>query len=263
MLFRSDVRELGHAGRSKDIGKRKMPLTGVSEFPNIVEKVVERPFPDIAKAVAATAARLAKGDKAAARGLKELAKAKDVVGAVCEAVGAGASFAAVVAAFAGKGAQVAAMPRHHMAEGFERLRDAAAAFAEKTGRLPQIFLANLGPIAKHTGRATYAKNFFEAGGIQAITNGGFTEIEPCIKAFKDSGAKIAVICSSDALYEEMVPDFAPALKAAGAETLYLAGAPGDKKDAYDAAGINDYIHMGCEVLGKLTEQLVRLGVIAK
>ena len=71
------------------------------------------------------------------------------------------------------------------------------------------------------------------------------------------------MCSSDRLYEELVPAFAPALKAAGAETLYLAGSPGDKKETYDAAGVDDYIFMGGEVLGALTAQLVRLGVIAK
>lgn len=251
------------AQRDKDVAKRKVPLTGVNEFPNILEKVVERPAPDLSKAKAADAARLAKGEKAAAQEIKALAKAADIVGAACAAVGAGAPFASVVKARAGEGVGIAKMPRRHLADTFERLRDATAAYRDKTGKLPQIFLANLGPVAKHTGRATFAKNFFEAGGIQAVSNNGFSEIEPCVAAFKESGARIAVICSSDALYEEMVPTFAPALKAAGAETLYLAGAPGDKKEAYDAAGINDYIFMGAEVLGTLTAQLVRLGVIEK
>jgi methylmalonyl-CoA mutase len=244
------------AQRDKDIAKRKVPLTGVSEFPNILEKVVERPAPDVSKVKAAASARVAK-----AKAVKSLGA--DPVAAACDAVGAGASFAAVVAAVGGKKAGIKALVKRHLADSFERLRDATTAFRKKTGKLPQIFLANLGPVSKHTGRATFAKNFFEAGGIQAISNNGFSEIEPCVAAFKESGARIAVICSSDALYEEMVPTFAPALKAAGVETLYLAGAPGDKKDAYDAAGVNDYIFMGCEVLGKLTAQLVRLGVIEK
>jgi len=133
----------------------------------------------------------------------------------------------------------------------------------KTGKLPSIFLANLGPVAAHTGRATFAKNFFEAGGIQAIGNNGFSDVEDCVKAFRDSGARIAILCSSDTLYPELAPTFAPALKAAGADTLYLAGAPGDKKEFYDAAGVDDYIFMGGDVLGTLTAQLIRLGVIAK
>jgi len=261
--FLKDTIAVTMAARDKDIAKRKIPITGVSEFPNIIEKVVERPRPDLSAAVTADAARLSKGDAASAAHLAALSKTKDVAGTVCEAVGAGASFAAVVAALGGAEATIAPMPRRHLADSFERLRDAATAHEKKTGKLPQIFLANLGPVAKHTGRATFAKNFFEAGGIQAVTNSGFSEIDACVAAFKESGAKIAVICSSDGLYEEMVPTYAPALKAAGAETLYLAGAPGDKKDVYDAAGIDSYIFMGCEVLGTLTEQLVRLGVIAQ
>ena len=60
-----------------------------------------------------------------------------------------------------------------------------------------------------------------------------------------------------------MPTVAPALKAAGAETLYLAGSPGDNKGIYDAAGVDDYIFMGGEVLGTLTAQLIRLGVTAR
>ena len=44
-----------------------------------------------------------------------------------------------------------------------------------TGARPKIFLANLGKLADFTARATFAKNFFEAGGIEAMTNDGFAE----------------------------------------------------------------------------------------
>ena len=49
------------------------------------------------------------------------------------------------------------------AEPFEALRDAADAAPTR----PTIFLANLGPVAVHTARATFAKNFFEAAGFTA------------------------------------------------------------------------------------------------
>ena len=97
----------------------------------------------------------------------------------------------------------------------------------------------------------------------ALSNNGFSEVEACVAAYKESGARIAVLCSSDALYEQLVPLYAPALKAAGVETLYLAGSPGEKKALYDAAGVDDYIFLGGDVLSKLTEQLVRLGVLEK
>lgn len=249
--------------RDKAIAKRKVPLTGVSEFPNVFEEAVLRPLPDLKKATGRTTTRLSAGVAAAASALGALGGSLGGLDAVGAALSAGASFASLLKIGAGTGAKIAALPKRHLADSFERLRDAANAHKAKTGKLPGIFLANLGPVSQHTGRASFAKNFFEAGGIEALGNNGFADVEACVKAFKASKARIAILCSSDRLYEELVPAFAPALKAAGAETLYLAGSPGDKKETYDAAGVDDYIFMGGEVLGALTAQLVRLGVIAK
>ena len=87
---------------------------------------------------------------------------------------------------------------------------------------------HLGPIAKHTARATFAKNFFEVGGIEAIGNTGFKDAASCAAGFKESGARIAILCSADPIYESMAEPVAQALKAAGCEYL-LAGAPGEKR----------------------------------
>ena len=67
----------------------------------------------------------------------------------------------------------------------------------QSGAGPKIFLANLGPLADFTARATYAKNFFEAGGIEAVTNDGFASRDEMAAAFKASGAALACLCSSD------------------------------------------------------------------
>jgi methylmalonyl-CoA mutase len=167
----------------------------------------------------------------------------------------------MASALGGESTAISALPRHRVAEKFEALRDASDACLEKTGKRPQIFLANLGPIAKHTARATFAKNFFEVGGIETLTNNGFDNAEACAKAFKDSGARLAIICSADPVYEEMVPTVAPALKAAGCERVYLAGHPGDKKDAYMQAGVDEFIFMGGDVLETTRSALALLGVI--
>ena len=44
---------------------------------------------------------------------------------------------------------------------------------EKTGARPKVFLANLGTPADFTPRASFAKSFFETGGIEAVSNDGF------------------------------------------------------------------------------------------
>ena len=75
-----------------------------------------------------------------------------------------------------------------LAAPFEQLRDAADAMLARSGARPKIFLANLGRLAEFTARATFARNFFEAGGIEALTNEGFADQAEVIKTFAASGA---------------------------------------------------------------------------
>jgi methylmalonyl-CoA mutase len=150
---------------------------------------------------------------------------------------------------------------HPFAQPFEELRDASDAWMVFHGKRPRVFLANMGSVAHHTARATYAKNFFEAGGFEVIGNNGFREARDAAKAFAESGATIAVICSSDKLYPEVVPQVAPALKAAGAHTVVLAGNPAANEPAWRAAGVDRFIFIKCDVLGTLREMLRAEGVL--
>jgi len=136
------------------------------------------------------------------------------------------------------------------AEPFERLRDASDRMMAKTGARPKVFLANLGTIAEFTARASFAKTFFEAGGIEAASNDGFANRDAMIAAFKTSDAKLACLCSADAVYERQALDAAKALKAAGATHIYLAGRP-KNADALKAAGVGTFIFAGGDALATL------------
>jgi methylmalonyl-CoA mutase len=138
----------------------------------------------------------------------------------------------------------APLAAHRYAEAFEALRDRADAAA----RRPTVFLANLGPIAVHTARATFAKNFFEVAGIAAIGNDGFDSPVAIEAAFAASGARIACICSSDAVYEERAEATARALHDAGAVRVYLAG-------RHEAPGVDEHVYTGCDALSTLTRAL--------
>src|SRR5262249_54409113 len=151
---------------------------------------------------------------------------------------------------------------HPFAEPFEEMREASDAWQAARGRRPRVFLANMGPVAHHTARATSAKNFFEAGGFEVIGNDGFKGADAAAKAFGDSGATVAVICSSDKLYPEVVPQVAPKLKAAGARSVVLAGNPGANEAAWRAAGVDRFIFIKCDVLATLREMLRQEGVLA-
>jgi methylmalonyl-CoA mutase len=113
-----------------------------------------------------------------------------------------------------------------------------------------VFLANLGKLADFTARASFAKNFFEAGGIEAVTNDGFASHADMVAAFRRCGAKLACLCGSDEGYAADAVAAATALAAAGAR-LTLAGRPGEQETALRAAGVENFIFAGCDVLAAL------------
>ncbi|BDV35844.1 methylmalonyl-CoA mutase [Methylocystis iwaonis] len=141
-----------------------------------------------------------------------------------------------------------------LAEPFERLRDNSDAFAQKTGDRPKVFLANLGSVAAFTARANYAKNFFEAGGIEAVFGPETESAAGMVDAFRASGAKLACLCSSDKIYADAAEPAAAALKAAGAK-LYSAGRPGEIEQKLRNAGVTEFIYVGCDMYDVLQRAL--------
>lgn len=129
---------------------------------------------------------------------------------------------------------------------FEELRDAAAGHDSAT-----IFLANLGPLAAHTARTSWSVNFFAAGGIRAVDAGSFSSPEDAEKAYRASGCRAAVLCSSDELYLQHAVATAKALKRADATLVLLAGNPGERKVAYAGAGIDGFVHVGSDAVAVL------------
>jgi methylmalonyl-CoA mutase len=188
--------------RAADIARRKAPLTGISEFPNIHELPA-----DVARAAPVP-----------------------------------------VPAMPPATITFDALAPMRLATPFEALRDASDAILARTGARPRVFLANIGKAVDFTERATFAKNLFEAGGIEAVDYDPSRKID-LAAAFTASGAKLACLCSTDAIYGKEAEAAAKAL--AGAMHIYLAGRPGDHEAAYKAAGIGTFIHAGIDVLATL------------
>jgi methylmalonyl-CoA mutase len=167
-----------------------------------------------------------------------------------------------------------------LAEPFEALRDASDRTMERTGARPKIFLANLGRPADFTEPAAFAKNLFEAGGSQAVTNDavandavandGLATPAAMIAAFKASGASLACLCASPALYAAQAAAVATALRAAGARHVHIAGRPdgldgaGGRAEGFaeepHAAGVGTFIHAGCDALEVLRSAHAAAGV---
>lgn len=155
----------------------------------------------------------------------------------------------------------APLPRIRLSEPYEHLRDASDRTLAATGQRPEVFLATLGAPADFTARATFAKNFFEAGGIEATPAHAFATREDMVSAFRTSGAALACLCSSDKVYETEAADAARALSAAGARPVYLAGRGGRLEAALKEAGVTSFIYSGCDALAVLGEahQALRIG----
>ncbi|HEY4973150.1 MAG TPA: methylmalonyl-CoA mutase family protein, partial [Steroidobacteraceae bacterium] len=129
-----------------------------------------------------------------------------------------------------------ALPPMRLAEPFEILRDRSDQMLKARGQRPKVLLANLGTPADFTARATFARNFFETGGIEAIDAGGLTDPAALAAAFKSSGAALACLCSSDKVYAgqasaAQASAAAAALQAGGAKHIYLAGRPAEQEAA--------------------------------
>ncbi|MCB1480232.1 MAG: methylmalonyl-CoA mutase [Rhodobiaceae bacterium] len=181
------------AALEKDIARRKVPLTGVSEFPNIAEK---------------TPAVLMPAPEAGETGL---------------------------------------MPAMRVAALFEAFRDRADAAKDR----PTAFLAAIGNVPDFNARAMFAANALAAGGIAAKTGDGGTDAAEIASAALQSGSKLAVICSSDALYADHAVALVTALKSAGVSEVWLAGRGGEQEAALKGAGVTRFIYAGCDILEML------------
>jgi methylmalonyl-CoA mutase len=150
------------------------------------------------------------------------------------------------------GETIEPLPFHRQAEGFEALRAKSDQMLFEKGQRPSVFLANIGQVADHTARASFAKNFFEAGGIEALSVGGFKSTKQLIEKYKEKSSQLAVICGSDAGYEAHAAEFATALKAAGCKRVYLAGKA-------TIEGVDDCIHVGANLIDALSGAYNALG----
>lgn len=150
------------------------------------------------------------------------------------------------------------LPRVRRAEAFEALRRRSDARLATTGARPQVFLAAVGPAAAHTARSGFAANLFQAGGIETVLAAS-SDIAELTERFVAGGAAVACLCSSDPLYAEHAEALAAALKSAGARRVLLAGRPGEQREAYQRAGVDEFVFAGGDAVAVLTSVLDEIG----
>ncbi|MGF7160483.1 methylmalonyl-CoA mutase [Rhodoligotrophos appendicifer] len=140
-----------------------------------------------------------------------------------------------------------------LAEDFEALREASDRRLAESGARPAIFLATLGRLAEFNTRATWVRNLFEAGGLEAKSGPGYGSAEEAAEGFAESGAEIAILCSTDQVYERLAEPTARALKQAGAKWVAIAGRESAQAAAWRQAGVDCFAHEGGDVLAILRQ----------
>jgi methylmalonyl-CoA mutase len=245
------------------INKRRAGIVGTNLFPNLKERPVEKkgaPASEIrASRAAEIAARRPRPKKTAlpARWPSRLSEAM-----VAAKAGAtiGQLMVRAYGAAPGNAPQVAPVLPWRAAEGFEALRSAADAFAARTGKRPQVFLAKMGPLLQHKARADFSAGFFATGGFACIGKNAFETTDAAVLAAVGSGAPVVVLCSTDETYPALVPPFAAAMKAAAPDvTLVLAGYPAEHIETFRQAGIDEFIHVRADVHAVLAQLLAKAG----
>jgi methylmalonyl-CoA mutase len=153
------------------------------------------------------------------------------------------------------------LPVRHYDEDYEALRAHADASLAATGSRPVAFLATIGSVASFTPRATFAANLFQAGGFETPNAGPGDDPAAIAAAFTASGAKIACLCAADKVYAASAAPVAAALRAAGAAYVWLAGKPGERAAADEAAGIGGYVFTGCDAVDVLRTAQAKAAVV--
>ena len=258
------------AKRAANIAKRKDIFVGTNMYPNMKEIRIEPASVD-AWAVQTERTTSINQFRATANAdqkqaaLDTLAKAgTNSVDAAIQAALAGASLGEIAqAARTGAKAGPTTNPvhAHRGAQAFEALRQAAETYVARIGQRPLVFLATMGPLTQHKGRADFSTAFLGVGGFETIYPSGFSTPEEAADAALASGAKAVVICSTDPTYPDIVPPLAQKLKQASPDlTVLLAGYPADHVEAFKAAGVDDFIHLNANCLALLTMLQKKMGV---
>jgi methylmalonyl-CoA mutase len=146
------------------------------------------------------------------------------------------------------------------AEPFERLLDAAAAL-EARGARGRVLLLRLGAAAEAAPRVAFARGVVEAVGLESVVAAGSVASADDVQAeFASSAAMAGVICGTDRSYASDAAGVAAALKQAGCELVLLAGRPAEHADALRAAGVDDFVFQGADIVAVMERVLHRAGV---
>ncbi|SMO33374.1 methylmalonyl-CoA mutase family protein [Fodinibius sediminis] len=141
---------------------------------------------------------------------------------------------------------------------FEELRLAT----DKHPTTPTVLMLPLGDKKQRKARSAFASNFFGCLGYRIKSPTGFDSLEEGLKAIEKQKPDIAVLCSSDDAYNTLVPKAGAAISKVDRPPMFvLAGKPGQDKERYEEAGVDEFIYEHCNALKILRRFQKKLRVI--
>jgi methylmalonyl-CoA mutase len=277
-IVKGDVQEQVRAvaaKRADGVARRKDTIVGVTSYANPSEVLLEGRDEELAKTRVlrgndVRSYRMRRDSSGSAAALERIpARAKEqpdgVMAALADAARHGATVGEMLHALPAPPhdmpVSVAPLAPTRLAMEIEALRHSVAAVALEICNPLRVFLATMGPLSQHKARADFSAGFFAVAGCEVITPSGFATPEEAAKAACESGAEIAVLCSTDETYPVLVAPFCSAVKKRQSNlTIVLAGYPQEHIEALRAAGVDEFIHIRSNVLETLRTLLAKKGV---
>ncbi len=147
-------------------------------------------------------------------------------------------------------------------EAFERIRRATDLYRQRTGSVPEVFVASVGAYSKIKARQDFTVEFFHTAGYKVIAARGYGSTEEAARVAIASSAPIVVICSTDEAYPDIVPRLTEMVRDANANTIVIvAGFPLNEVEYYRSKGVDDFIHLKVDAIDVLTRLGKKLGVM--
>jgi len=181
--------------------------------------------------------------KAVATRKELVSKRKDVIVGTSMYVNLKDDFEAATPSMQEKG-QIEDLRTYRVSEDYEDLRFAALLYKKTEGHLPRVLLLNMGSFMDFKARADFCRAFLEPGGFEVLYPEGFASSKEAVVAVLNSGALIAVLCSTDDKYPALVEDIAPLFREKASHiSLLLAGYPEEHVQVFKKAGIKEFVHL--------------------
>ncbi|WP_079510323.1 methylmalonyl-CoA mutase family protein [Mesobacillus jeotgali] len=225
-------------GRELDIFKRKKSIIGTNVYANLSEDVSE---PQVQKR-----------------------KNEYMGGSLADSMNMIVSEDSLLNRFEKVEQSFAPLHSKRLAQPYEKLRFRANVL-EKKGLRPQVGLICLDQLKKHKPRADFISGLLSAGGIHAKRSEEIKTIEEALHFIKTSGVGQFVICGDQSAYTAFGPELALKISKEYDVKLYLAGIPDDNESEWEAAGIQEFLHIRGNAYQSLSSMLQEMeaGINAK